>query len=84
VKPLFKIHHFPEVRKMIHGVKMSKIKLKPMPCPKCNQQMIPMWGWLWDMDKMLCTNPECGHEVEYQQSTLEECGEKIIVDFAES
>ena len=56
---------------------MSKINLTSQPCPQCNSEMLVMWGWQWDYDRQIC--PECDHEIEHMQTTLEGDEDEIII-----
>lgn len=46
--------------------RMASQKIK---CDICGSPMLPMYGWGWDNDRMVCTDSECMAEIVFPTST---------------
>lgn len=47
-----------------------------MVCPVCGGQMILVYGCMWDYDRHVCADSKCCGEIERNQSTFPEGGNK--------
>ena len=45
------------------------IQQESIPCDICESVMLPMHGGGWDNDRIVCSNRDCGAEIEYPTST---------------
>lgn len=43
---------------------------KVVRCDCCGEVMLPLWGGGWDNDRFICTDPDCGAEIEFPTSKV--------------